>query len=334
MTLNSIHTTEIIPKLINGNKELFYSEILSSKENLKSFLERDSYLKACDKLNISTNSSFTIEQIEDQMYENIRVIYVSFFDNYISEESDTKSIIFAINNGELKYYRVSANNTLYDFNIETLIEDDLIRFEQIDKDKIIEFILENIDALKVPVGISARHVHVTKEDLETLFGPNFELEIDHMLTQKPQYASKQKVTIKTDSGEFANVRILGPVRPYTQIEISRTDAFKLKINPPVRDSGDVVGSEGITIIGPKGEVKKEYGCIIANRHIHLTPNDLAKYKLDPNKAYKVRFKGEKGGVLDNVHLKVDENYTFEIHLDTDDANAFLLKDADKVEIIK
>ena len=334
MTLNYIHTVEIIPKLINGNKELFYNEILNSKENLKAFLERDSYFKACDKLKIDSNTSFTIEEIEDEMYENTRIIYISFFDNYLSDENDTKSIAFVINNGILKYYRVSSNNTLYDFDIESLNEDDLIKFEQFDKNKIINFILNNSETLKVPVGISARHVHVTKEDLETLFGAGFELEVERMLTQKPQFASKQTVTIRTNAGEFANVRILGPVRPYTQIEISKTDAFKLKLNPPVRDSGDLIGSEGITIIGPKGEVKKEYGCIIADRHIHLTPDDLVKYKLDKNKLYKVRVKGEKGGIMNNVHLKVDENYTFEIHIDTDDANAFLIKNADELEIIK
>ena len=187
---------------------------------------------------------------------------------------------------------------------------------------------------KVPVGISNHHVHLNKEDLEKLFGAEFKLEVDRELSQKGQFASKQKVIIRTEYGEIRDVRVLGPVRDYTQVEISKTDSYKLKINPPVRDSGDLNNSEGIIIIGPRGVVKKELGCIIANRHIHLTNNDLIKYGLDKNKLYKVKVSGEKGGILDNVHLKVDDSFTFELHLDTDDANAFLLKQGDKLEIIK
>ena len=106
------------------------------------------------------------------------------------------------------------------------------------------------------------------------------------------------------------------------------------MNPPVRDSGDLNNSCGITIVGPAGEIKKDIGCIIADRHIHLTNNDLNKYNLDRNRLYRVKINGEKGGILDNVHLKVDDSFTFELHLDTDDANAFLLKQGDKLEIIK
>jgi len=336
MNLNYIHTCEIIPKLINSNKELFYNEILTSKENLKSFLEKDSYLKACDKLNLEAGYNLTLEKINEQIINNVKIMYVDFFLNYVNDENDSKSVIFVIDRGKLKYYRISLNNSLFEIDLDNLNEEKLIKFENINESKVIEYILNtlNEDKVLVPVGISARHVHLTKEDLEALFGEGFELEFERALSQKGQFASKQKVTIRTEAGEFANVRVLGPVRKYTQIEISKTDAFKLKLNPPVRDSGDLANSEGITVIGPKGELKKEYGCIIPNRHIHLNTNDLERYKLDKNQIYQVKVKGEKGGILDNVHLKVDESFTFELHLDTDDANAFLIESGEKLEIIK
>ena len=335
MTLNYVHTCDIIPKLINGNKELFYSEILASKENLKSFLEKDSYLKACDKLKIDASYNLTIEKIDERSFEKAKVIFVSFFDNYLSEGNDSKMVIFVIDRGKLKYYRINATNALFEIDLDDIREDKLIQFENYDCEMIVDYLFKNNDGeLKVPVGISARHIHLTKEDLEKLFGVGFELEFERALSQKGQFASKQKVTLKNEFGEFENVRVLGPIRKYTQIEIAETDAVKLKLNPPVRDSGDLASSPGITIVGPKGEIKKEYGVIIANRHIHLTSDDLKRYGLDPNKVYKVKVKGEKGGVLDNVHLKVDESFTFELHLDTDDANAFLIKNGDELEIIK
>ena len=187
---------------------------------------------------------------------------------------------------------------------------------------------------KVKVGVSNRHIHLNKQDLEALFGPNFELEVDRYLVQSGEYASKQKVTLKTPAGEITNVRVLGPLRNYTQVEISKTDAYKLKINPPVRTSGDLENSERITIVGPNGEVTKESNCIIANRHIHVNSNDLLKYNLDLNKTYKVKVGGIKGGILDNVVLKLKDTYNLELHIDTDDANAFLIANGDEVEIIE
>ena len=334
MTVNYTHTSEIIPKVINGNKELFLNEIMSSKENLKYFLEHDTYLKACEKLNIES-SNLLLEEIEERKYENGQLIFISFFDNYMNDQDDSKNIVFVTYKGNLRYFRFDLKNYLYEINLDYINEEVVAKLDTFDKEKIISYILEflSIKVVKVPVGISNRHVHLKKEDLEKLFGQGFELEVDRELSQKGQFASKQRVTIKTENGIFENVRVLGPVRSYTQIEISKTDAYKLKLNPPVRDSGDLVSSEVITIIGPKGEITTN-GCIIANRHIHLTENDLAKYGLDKNKTYKVKVNGEKGGILDNIHLKVDESFTFELHLDTDDANAFLIKSGEELEIIK
>lgn len=186
---------------------------------------------------------------------------------------------------------------------------------------------------KVNVGVSNRHVHLCKEDLEILFGEGFQLEPDRDLTQKGEFAAKQKVTIKTDFSEISNVRVLGPIRDYTQVEISRTDAYKLKLNPPVRDSGDLDKSEKISIVGPLGEIEKKSNCILATRHIHASLEDIKKYGLDPSKTYQVKVAGEKGGIFDNVRIKVKDTYTFELHIDTDDANAFLIKSGDVLEIV-
>ncbi len=328
MTINYNHTARIIPELINGNKELVLSDILVSKESLKNFIERDSYSK------VSNDTGLTIKELVEEKYEAGSLYYIEFFDNYISDQDDSRIIVIALNKGKIRYFRIDAKNYLYEVDINYLNEELVAKLD--DYHKAIEFLkgllLEN--NILVPVGISNHHVHLTKEDLESLFGKGFELEFDHELSQKGQFASKQKVKIKTEYGEIDNMRVLGPVRSYTQVEISRTDSYKLKLNPPVRDSGDLNNSCGITIIGPRGEVKKEIGCIIADRHIHLTNNDLNKYNLDKNRLYRVKITGEKGGILDNVHLKVDDSFTFELHLDTDDANAFLLKQGDKLEIIK
>lgn len=187
--------------------------------------------------------------------------------------------------------------------------------------------------MEVSIGVSNRHVHLKKEDLEILFGVGYELEFYKPLKQPGQFASCDKVTIKTDKSEISNVRILGPVRNYTQVEISKTDAFKLGINPPVRTSGDLKGSVGITIVGPKGVLKLNEGCIIADRHIHITPSQVKEFGLDKEEV-SVKINGIKGGILEQVHLKIDENSYFELHLDTDDANAHLISDGDIVEIIK
>ena len=331
MTINYNHTARIIPELINGNKELVLNEILISKENLKNFIEKDSYSKVSNDL-----SNLTLKELVEEKYETGSLYYIEFFDNYINDQDDSKVIVLAMNKGSLRYFRLDAKNYLYEVNFEYLTEELIAKLDDFSKEKLVEFVTDFLlkPVAKVPVGISARHVHLNRSDLDALFGTGFELEVDRALSQKGQFASKQKVTIKTSAGAFENVRILGPIRSYTQIEISKTDAYKLKLNPPVRDSGDLNNSECITIVGPMGEIKKETGCIIANRHIHLNSNDLIKYDLDKNKLYKVKVIGDKGGVLDNVHLKVDENFTFELHLDTDDANAFLIQNGDKLEIIK
>ena len=186
--------------------------------------------------------------------------------------------------------------------------------------------------MEINVGISNRHVHLTEEVFKKLFG-NVEIDQAKELTQPGQYASNFKVTIKTEKGVIENVRVLGPYRNYNQVEISKTDAFKLGLNPPVRNSGELENSESVTLIGTNGEVFVENCCIIPARHIHITPEDVIKYGLEGKKTVKVKVNTEKGGIMDNVYIKAASNSYFELHVDTDDGNAFLLKQGDKVEII-
>lgn len=182
--------------------------------------------------------------------------------------------------------------------------------------------------MKIKVGVSNRHVHLKQSDLDILFGCS--LEKDFNLNQPNNFASKNYVTIKTKKNQIDKVRVLGEIRSYTQVEISKTDAYKLGINPPIRNTGDLVGSGNVDIIGPIGQINVD-ACIIANRHIHISTEDKLKYNL-PDKV-RIKINGSKGGIIDNVYLKESPNAYFELHLDTDDANAFLIKSDDEVDII-
>lgn len=187
--------------------------------------------------------------------------------------------------------------------------------------------------MKVSIGVSNRHVHLTLEHLHLLFGEDFELVKKNDLTQPNMYASTSVVTIKTDKSEINNVRVIGPVRSYTQVEISKTDAYKLGLNPPIRNSGNLKNSSKITIIGPNGKVDLDEGCIIATRHIHILPSQVKAYGLEGIDKVNVKLNGEKGGIITNVYLKVSDEAYFELHLDTDDANAHLIKNGDIGEIL-
>ena len=188
--------------------------------------------------------------------------------------------------------------------------------------------------MKINVGVSNRHVHLTKDALETLFGKDYKLEIQKPLSQKGQFATTSFVTIKGPKGQIENVRILGPERNYNQIEISKTDSFKLGLNPPVRNSGDLENSSPITIVGPLGELNLDKGCIIATRHIHISTEDLNKFGFKNNEKVFIRINSEKSAVLGDVYLKASEDATLELHIDTDDANANLVKQNDTVELVK
>ncbi len=179
--------------------------------------------------------------------------------------------------------------------------------------------------MEVVLGVSNRHVHLTEEDYKTLFGDT-KINIVKELLQPGQYASDQVITIKTDKNELNKVRILLPFRSYSQVEISKTDAYTLGINPPIRDSGDLSGASTITLIGPNGEVTKDCA-IIAARHIHISPAKKQELGLT-NEYVSVSFKGEKPVTFHNVKLKEDPSFVLEFHLDTDDANGSFLKTND------
>ena len=185
--------------------------------------------------------------------------------------------------------------------------------------------------MKIDVGISNRHIHLKYEDYKLLFG-DVPLTKRNDLTQPGMYACNEVVTIKGDKRSIDGVRVLGPLRGYTQVEVSKTDAYYLGVNPPVRNSGDLEGAYPITIIGPNGTITRK-ACIIATRHIHVDQRIRKEHNLEKIEKVSIKINGEKGGVIDNVYLKDSEEAYFELHLDTDDANAHLLSQGDEVEII-
>lgn len=186
--------------------------------------------------------------------------------------------------------------------------------------------------MNIKVGVSNRHVHLSKEDYDFFFGNNEFTKLKD-LSQYGEFASNFVVTIKTDKSEINNVRVIGPVREYTQVEISRTDAYKLGINPPVRMSGNLKDAADITIKYSDKEKVIKNSCILANRHLHVNTKDLDKYNLYDGKSVSVRVFGERGGILDNVIVKSKDNYKLEMHIDTDEANAFNLKNQDEVILL-
>lgn len=185
--------------------------------------------------------------------------------------------------------------------------------------------------MEVKVGVSNRHVHLTEDDFCILFGSCDNLSKRNDISQPNQFACNNVVTLKTEKNEIPNVRVLGPLRDYTQVEISKTDAYTLGLNPPYRNSGDLENSESITIIGPHGSIFKENCCILATRHIHVEEDND---NFNNNEIVKVKINGQKEGIIGNVYIKKNKLSKFELHLDTDDANAFNLNNGDIVEIIK
>ena len=184
--------------------------------------------------------------------------------------------------------------------------------------------------MKVLLGISNRHVHLTEEDYKVLFGDEPLGKVKD-LVQPGQFSSDKKVSIKTEKRTIDGVRLLGPLRSYTQVEISKTDSFSLGVNPPVRNSGDLEGAAEVTIIGPNGEVTKPC-CIIANRHLHINPKQREELGLIGVEKVCAKVEGEKTTIFDDVWIKESEDYTLELHLDTDDGNGSLAKTGDEVEI--
>ena len=188
---------------------------------------------------------------------------------------------------------------------------------------------------KIPLGISGRHVHVTQAHLETLFGKDYRLTEFKPLSQPGQYAANEKVDVVSPKGNtIKGVRILGPVRPASQVEISRSDALRGGFIAPVRSSGDVKGSGPCTLVGPNGSVELEEGVIIADRHIHFSLEDAESFGVSNGDIVSILVEGEKPGLLGNVLCRVSKSYALDCHLDTDDGSAFMLNTGNLATLVK
>ena len=187
----------------------------------------------------------------------------------------------------------------------------------------------------IPVGISNRHIHLSREDLDTLFGKGYELTPIKDLSQPGQYACKEQLTIIGPSMRpIENVRVLGPVRKNSQVEISMTDSYVLKVKPPVRESGNIKDSSPIRIVGPKGVVQLSEGCIIANRHIHMSPDEARVFGLNDGDYVTVDVNGKRRTRWFDVQVRVHKDFRLEMHVDTDDANSAGIGNGFTVTIVK
>ena len=176
---------------------------------------------------------------------------------------------------------------------------------------------------QVLVETSARHIHLSQADLETLFGAGYELTPKKDLSQPGQFACEERVTVVGPKKELAGVSILGPVRPETQVELSLTDARSIGLSAPVRESGDVAGSSGCKLVGPKGEVELAQGVIAAKRHSHMTPEDAEQFGVKDTQVVQVRVPSSIGRttIFDDVVVRVSPKYALAMHIDTDESNA-------------
>ena len=188
---------------------------------------------------------------------------------------------------------------------------------------------------KVMVETSARHVHVTKQDLETLFGEGYELHVKKMLSQPGQYASEERVDVVGPKKTIAGVSILGPVRKASQVELSLTDARSIGVAAPVRESGDIEGSGACKLVGPKGEVELSQGVIAAKRHIHMTPADAAQFGLKDKDVVSVKVETNgRALTFGDVVVRVNDSFALAMHIDTDESNAACAGKDTMGEIIK
>ncbi len=175
---------------------------------------------------------------------------------------------------------------------------------------------------KVLVETSARHIHVSREALDILFGEGYELTPKKDLSQPGQFACEERVTVVGPKKELAGVSILGPIRPETQVELSLTDARSIGISAPVRESGDVKGSAGCKLVGPKGEVELTEGVIAAKRHIHMTPEDAEAFGVKDTQVVKVEVESNgRSLIFGDVIVRVSPKYALAMHIDTDESNA-------------
>lgn len=188
---------------------------------------------------------------------------------------------------------------------------------------------------QIPIGVSNKHIHLSRKDMDALFGEGSELTPIKDLGQPGQYACAETVAVKGPKGEFARVRVLGPLRKESQVELSKTDARSIGIKAPIRESGVLEGTPGVELVGPAGSVMLERGAIVALRHIHMTPEQAKQWGLKDKDVVDVKVNGgERAGILGNVIVRVSDKFALEMHVDTDEANACCLDNNDTVSIIR
>ena len=196
-------------------------------------------------------------------------------------------------------------------------------------EQITRLVVETLEEMEtgpaqVPVGISARHLHLSKDHVEALFGRGHRLTPLKALSQPGQYACKETVDVVGPKGTL-RMRVLGPERVQSQVEIAFSESRTLGVVPPVRNSGDLAGTPGITLVGPRGKVVLKEGLIVADRHVHMSLQEGARYGVKNGDKLELVIGGNKPGVIQNVTARVSDKYALDCHLDTDDANAFQIK---------
>ena len=212
----------------------------------------------------------------------------------------------------------SDNSTLIAY-VTKLVLDELAKYDQ--------------PSREVKVGVSNRHIHLDRTAMDVLFGKDSELHPMKDLGQPGQYAAEETVTLKGPRGELKRVRVLGPLRAQTQVEISVTDGFSVGVKAPIRESGQLEGTPGIEVIGPKGSVVLEEGVIVALRHIHMHTDDAKRFGVENGQIVKVKVGGDRGGILDNVVIRVSPKFALEMHIDVDEANGLGVANGDFVEVL-
>lgn len=187
---------------------------------------------------------------------------------------------------------------------------------------------------QVPVGISMRHIHLSRREVDALFGRTYQLTPLRPLSQPGQFACQECLDVIGPKGVLHKVRVLGPERSAAQVELAQTDCRAIGINAPVRSSGSTDGTPGVLLQGPKGVLSLPQGVIIADRHLHMNPAQAAAFGLADGDIVRVRVDGGKPGILDGVLVRAGERYELDLHLDTDDANAFQLRQGQLVTVLE
>ncbi len=210
-------------------------------------------------------------------------------------------------------------------DIEAVVLQVVERMRQLDADE--------MGSLPIPVGVSNRHVHLSREIADIIFGREYTFKKMKALRQSGQYAYAETITLVGPKGVLEQVRILGPERAQTQVEVMRSDCRRLGIKPVIRPSGKLEDTPGITLCGPKGSVYIESGVIVAKRHIHMSPADAELLNCNNGDLVTVGVEGERGGTLNEVTVRISENGKLEMHLDIDEANCMSINNNQHVQII-